>query len=595
MLEIGSFERAEVRMQAWEEQLGHHPERLGTRPPGDDGVILVVDDDASVRALFSVVLRGLGPTVIEASGGEEALRLADEHALAAVVLDSNMPDKCGFDVLCALRAQPATARVPVIFVTGVSDVPERVRALNAGAHDYLVKPVDLDELRARVGSQLLRHRDQEGEENRLRGLASAVTTLSQARVDGSVELIAAAACREMGHLHDSVDLSVHAFLGDGRTECLAEHRRDGDTTPGGRPLDAEQGRRAYQRAAGGPWVETTHAGIVHVRGDAPVLAGPRTAAWVPLSTPDHVLGVMMIRADGFVVDDLINRVTEAMLTATEFAPTITALLSPGLEQRNATHERRARLQHVMDGAFHPVFQPIVDLSDRTVQGYEALTRFADGTRPELRLAEAASLGGLVALEAALFRAALGAVPALPRAGWVSVNVSPSMLLDTATLRDVLSDHDHPPLVLEITEHDRIDDYEAIQKAVDELGIETRLSVDDIGNGYSCLRHILDLRPAFIKLDTSWVRGIERDPARQALVAGLTHFSKQTGCELIAEGIETESQLQTLLELGVCLGQGFHLGRPSPVESVAGLVPSAPAPDAQSARPLIAEGNGSGSH
>ena len=532
--------------------------------PSPDSLILVVDDDAPLRATFAMALTGLGPRVVEASSGEEALRLAGENDVAVVVLDNQMPGISGLEVLSGLRARPATAQVPVILITGLGEVADRVKALNAGAHDYVVKPVDIDELRARVRSQLARHQDRMGEEDRLRRLASAATTLCRARVDDSVELIAAAACRELGLLHGSVEVAVHAFVGEGRAECLAEHRRDGDTTPGGRPLDAEQARRAHQRAVGGPWVETTHAGVAHVRSTAPVLPGPRTAAWVPLATSDQVLGVIMITADGVTVEDLTGRVIQAMVTAVEFAPTITVLLGPGLERRSALQERRAGLRRVMDGAFFPVFQPIMELSDRRVEGYEAPTRFADGTRPELRLAEAASLGGLVPLEAALFRAALRDIPELPEPPWVSVNVSPAMLLDTSTLRDVVGEHEGPPLVLEITEHDRIDDYEAIRRAVDDLGIEIRLSVDDAGSGYSCLRHILDLRPAFIKLDTSWVRGIERDPVRQALVAGLSHFAKRTDCQLIAEGIEAESQLKTLLSLDVTLGQGFHLGRPCPV-------------------------------
>ena len=532
--------------------------------PAPDPVILVVEDDTPLRAVFAMALSGLGPRVVEASNGEEALSAADEHDLAAVVIDSHLPEKSGLEVLSALRVRPETARVPVIFVTGVSEVDERVKALDAGAYDYLVKPVEIDELRARVRSQLTHYQDRLGEEDRLRRLAAAATTLSRARTDRSVELIAAAACRQLGQLHDSVDLAIHAFMGEGSAECLAEHRRDGDTTPGGRPLDPDQARRAHQRAVGGPWVETTHAELVHVGGTAPVLPGPRTAAWVPLATSDQVLGVVVITADGVVVEDLVGRVTQAMVTAVEFAPTISSLLGPGLEQRSASQERRTRLRQVMEGGFFPVFQPIMELNDRRVQGFEALTRFADGTRPELRLAEAASLGGLVALEAALFRAALRDVPALPEASWVSVNVSPGLILDTPTLREVVGGHGDPPLVLEITEHDRIDDYEAIRRAVDDLGAEIRLSVDDAGSGYSCLRHILDLRPAFIKLDHSWVRGIEGDPARQALVAGLSHFSKRTGCELIAEGIETETQLETLVRLGVALGQGYHLGRPCPV-------------------------------
>jgi EAL domain-containing protein (putative c-di-GMP-specific phosphodiesterase class I)/CheY-like chemotaxis protein len=548
----------EPRGQALHNGTGHRHGPASTR---DDAVILVVDRDSSLRATFAMVLTGMGPRVLEASSGGEALRLATEHDVALVVLDNAMADESGLEILAELRARPATARVPVIFVAGVSDVSERVRALEAGVHDYLVKPIDMDELRARVRSHLVRDQDRIEEENRFRRLTSAVTTLCKASVGDSVEVIAAAACSELGQLHDGVDLTLHAFMGDGMTECLAGHR-SGVTTPGGRPLDAEAARRAYQRAAGGPWLETTHADPVHNRSIAPVLPGPRTVGWVPLSVPNQVLGVVMISGPGFVVDDLTTRVTEAMATAVELAPTITMLLESSLGRLTDFEDRRTRLHHVMDGAFFPVFQPIMGLSDRKIEGYEAFARFEDGTRPELGLAEAASLGGLVALEAALCRAALEAVPSLPPAEWVSVNVSPSLLMDTSTLRDAIGDHTDPPLVLEITERDRIDDYEVVRRAVDDLGIEIRLAVDDVGKGWSCLHHILDLEPSFIKLDTSWVRGIERDPTRQALVRGLSQFSKRTGAELIAEGIETERQLAKLIELDVRLGQGFHLGRPA---------------------------------
>ncbi len=387
------------------------------------------------------------------------------------------------------------------------------------------------------------------------------TALRRAQLDGSVELIAAAACNELGTLHGSLDLALHAFVGEGLTECLAEHRRGGETTPGGRPLSSETAGRAYQRAGGGAWLETTHAGLVHARDTAALLSGPRAAAWVPLTAPDQILGVIIISADGSVAD-VTRRLSEAMATAAELAPTISSLLGPGLDSFNGSEERRARLQRVLDGTFFPVFQPIMELGDRRVKGYEALTRFEDGAPPESRLAEAASLGGLVPLEAALCRAALGAVPHLPGASWIAVNASPSLLLDTATLHDLVCQHHGPPVVLEITEHERIHDYSAVRRAVEELGVEIRLSIDDVGDRWSCLQHILDLQPSFIKIDTSWVRGIEGDPTRQALVRGLSQFSKRNGCELIAEGIETERQLETLLQLEVGLGQGFHLGRPS---------------------------------
>ncbi len=91
-----------------------------------------------------------------------------------------------------------------------------------------------------------------------------------------------------------------------------------------------------------------------------------------------------------------------------------------------------------------------------------------------------------------------------------------------------------------------------------------LAIDDAGAGFSSLRHILELRPAYVKLDRSLVPDVDRDPARQALVAGMQHFAAATDCRLIAEGIETEAESATLAGLGVTLGQGFHLGRPATI-------------------------------
>jgi EAL domain-containing protein (putative c-di-GMP-specific phosphodiesterase class I) len=119
-------------------------------------------------------------------------------------------------------------------------------------------------------------------------------------------------------------------------------------------------------------------------------------------------------------------------------------------------------------------------------------------------------------------------------------------------------------VLEITEHDPIQDYAALRAALTALEPPVEVAVDDAGSGYASLRHILALRPRYVKLDIGWVRGIDADPARQALVAGLVHFAGEVGCRLIGEGVETEAERTALLRLGVPLGQGCLFGRPVPV-------------------------------
>ena len=104
--------------------------------------------------------------------------------------------------------------------------------------------------------------------------------------------------------------------------------------------------------------------------------------------------------------------------------------------------------------------------------------------------------------------------------------------------------------------------------MDRLGADVRIAVDDAGSGYASLRHILELRPAFVKLDHALILGIESDQARRALVAGMRLFAGDADIQLIAEGIETQPQLDTLRQLDIELGQGFLLGRPGPAGSVA---------------------------
>src|SRR5207237_606118 len=116
--------------------------------------------------------------------------------------------------------------------------------------------------------------------------------------------------------------------------------------------------------------------------------------------------------------------------------------------------------------------------------------------------------------------------------------------------------------VEITEHVAIEDYRSFRSAVERLGRGVRIAVDDAGAGFASFRHILELRPDFVKLDIGLVHEIDRDPVRQALVAGIVYFARSSGCQLIAEGIETEGERALLRTLGVPLGQGYLLGRPS---------------------------------
>ena len=110
---------------------------------------------------------------------------------------------------------------------------------------------------------------------------------------------------------------------------------------------------------------------------------------------------------------------------------------------------------------------------------------------------------------------------------------------------------------------------SLTAALGRMRPKVRVAVDDAGSGVANFHHIVELKPAFLKLDIGLIRGIDDDLTRQALVMGLEKFGAQSGSQSIAEGVETDGELATLRHLGVRFGQGYLLGRPAPAAMWAG--------------------------
>ncbi|MFL5538855.1 MAG: PleD family two-component system response regulator [Longimicrobiaceae bacterium] len=113
-----------------------------TAPP----LVLVVEDSDAIRAAYTILLEESGYTVAAAATGAEAVRLAERRAPELVLLDLGLPDMPGLDVARRLKANPATARVPVVALTGRDDDAQRGALMAAGCAAYLVKPVDTQQL-----------------------------------------------------------------------------------------------------------------------------------------------------------------------------------------------------------------------------------------------------------------------------------------------------------------------------------------------------------------------------------------------------------------------------------------------------------------
>jgi EAL domain-containing protein (putative c-di-GMP-specific phosphodiesterase class I) len=210
-----------------------------------------------------------------------------------------------------------------------------------------------------------------------------------------------------------------------------------------------------------------------------------------------------------------------------------------------------------------VYQPICDLGKQRVIGFEALSRFkAEPQRPPDQWFSDAREAGLGwPLESKAILMALEALDELPGDVFISVNISPEYILQGA-LDGIFSDRPLDRIVLEITEHAAVELYDELTRLMApfrQRGL--RIAVDDAGAGYASFRHILNLAPDRIKLDISLTHDIDRDPSRRALAAAFSRFSEVTGTSIVAEGVETKSELDTLQALGVSTVQGFYVGRP----------------------------------
>lgn len=248
-----------------------------------------------------------------------------------------------------------------------------------------------------------------------------------------------------------------------------------------------------------------------------------------------------------------------------FADFVGKLLERRLTTETTEKEIESRLRAVLDEQhFSIAYQPIVRLEPHEVVGYEALARFSHAPvrTPDLWFSEAAEVGLQEELELAVLGKALEAVGHLPDDVYLSLNVSANTILKGSVAR-LLENHPMERLMLEVTEHESISDYALVATELAPMRQRgLRLAVDDAGAGFASFRHILKLKPDVIKLDYSLIHHIDRDRDRLALAAALIRFAEETGCKVVAEGVETEGELQTLRALNVNKVQGYLLGRPA---------------------------------
>jgi len=243
-------------------------------------------------------------------------------------------------------------------------------------------------------------------------------------------------------------------------------------------------------------------------------------------------------------------------------------------------ERRRRfLSVLLEQRVQSVYEPIVCTRTLTVYGYEALARGPEGTEygPASSLFDAAEDHDMLyELDALCRAAALDGASGFPPGTKLFMNIRPSAIHDprfhpSALIRTLERSHLKPSdVVFEISEQESIENYSVFREARDKYGqLGFQFALDDTGAGYASLEAAMELAPEFIKVDRSFMKGIDEDQGRQAMVRGFQQVARSVGARIIGEGLDRLEELQKLAELGIEFGQGWLFGRATPMRAKSG--------------------------
>ncbi len=292
-------------------------------------------------------------------------------------------------------------------------------------------------------------------------------------------------------------------------------------------------------------------------------------------------------AAGFAADKELTKRDKALMEVLSHAASV--IIEPGVVESARNDEIERRIAPLIDGGGPAVLlQPIVDLTTWHRAGAEALSRFPAewGMAPDVCFADAHRIGEGHRLEILALRRAADHLDHV--SGYVAMNVSPATLL-TPDCTDLLDRLPLDRVVLELSEHDPVEDYDALKAVLAPLRARgMRLAIDDVGAGFSSLRHIVVTAPDVIKLDRSMVTGVGDDPVLGVVAHSLVELARATGARVVAEGVETAADTAALVGLGVDLGQGWHFDRATAPENLRDEYPPQPAPSPARAVPAGAK-------
>ncbi len=564
-----------------------------------DSTIMMVDDEPINNAVVQIYLEEEGYyKFVNVDDSRLAMSVLEDARPDLLLLDLMMPEVSGFEILEQIRAHPKHQHLPVIILTASTDTENKLKALSLGATDFLAKPLDKSELGLRVRNTLgaKAYQDQLAYYDPLTRLPNRKLFLEELqwamkgakRYDESLSLLNI----EIDNF-DNVNDTLGVNAGDEILSILAARIqtviRNCDIL-GRTPGDEDASMKLFH--FGKSIFSLLLYRIQNIESSANIAGRIVEAVRAPIQIGDKDLyltasiGIANCPVEGDIASELLRLAS----TAKDYAKSSGGnTFQSSSDTINEMYGKRLALEGklhkgVENQEFVLYYQPKIDVQTGIIHGVEALVRWQSEeglVYPGQFIPLAEETGLIIPLGEWCLREACRQLKEWQQANLKPINLSVNLsakqfadkvFMDKLKIIIAESEIDTQYLTLELTESLLIDDIEEKIKLLESLkNLGMKLSIDDFGTGYSSLSYLRRLPVDELKIDRSFVMEVMAHENSRAIISSIVFLAQKLKLLTVAEGVETQDELEFLQKLGCDQYQGFIHSRAMPANELLALI------------------------
>jgi diguanylate cyclase (GGDEF)-like protein len=542
-------------------------------------VILVVDDDPSIRLVIRHSMERSGYQVVEASNGLEAVHAVIRQVPDLILMDAVMPEMDGFRATKEIKSLDGCAEIPILMATSLDDDDSIAHAFDAGACDYVTKPFNWSVLKHRVACSLYAadaqrkiqhlayHDSLTGLPNRMLFMDRIDQAISRAHREQEQFALLFIDIDHFKVINDSMGHAAGDQLLNIISQRLCEMLRKSDTVA---RLGGDEFTVIIEGLEDAEHVINVTKNILHSL-DLPVDVNGQEV---------HVggsIGIAVYPQDGENFGSLLKNADTAMYKAKEqgrntFQFYASEMSHKAIQRLELENQLRAGLKKK---EFVVYYQPKVNLSNNICTGVEALVRWNHPERGLIAPCDfiplAEELGLITQLDEWVMKTACVQFQKWRSAGLslenLSVNVSARHFKEgglTDYCQSLLDETQIAAenLEIELTESALVDNYDSAKEVLNEIHqMGIRIALDDFGTGYASMAYLKEFPFDTVKIDRSFVKDLPDDHEDAAIAKAMIQLSQALKLSTVAEGIEKDTQKIYLKDQECDYGQGYLWSKP----------------------------------